>query len=159
MGKRSVRIVAVPKLVTFSMLVLVSAAIGASVWALSGHAYASGRDPLRQLFLGFVQGTSPVPPRSVMLAAVMPFVAHALLFVPWGFLLFAFIDRPSVPRFRNYLLTVLFGLFFALAMVAWQAFLPTPVMKPSDALANACGALAGAALAHLRRRVRVRFEI
>jgi len=43
-------------------------------------------------------------------------------------------------------------------MSAWQEFLPTRVTSPPDALANAAGALAGAALGHARKDVRVRFD-
>jgi VanZ family protein len=43
-------------------------------------------------------------------------------------------------------------------MSLWQQFLPTRVTSLSDALANAAGALAGAALGHARKSVRVRFD-
>jgi VanZ family protein len=158
MGSRGVRIVVVPKWLTAVLLVLVTGVMAASFWALSGRAYASGKHPLRTLLLR-VMRSEPAPSRDVLLAAMMPFAAQALVFVPWGFLFFALIDRPERPRLKTYAVTIGAGLILALCFVAWQTVLPTRVITPYDSIANAAGACAGAALAHLRRGVRIRFEI
>ena len=133
MGKREVRIVLVPKWVTATLLVLVSASMIALVAALSGRAYAS-KLSIRELF------------------------ANALLFMPWGFLAFMVLDRRTRPRSRTYLLTLIGGILFAAAVALWQSFLPTRVMTYGDSLANVAGAILGASIAHLRKRVRMQFD-
>lgn len=133
MGKREVRIVLVPKWATGTLLVLVSAAMIALVAALSGRAYAS-KLSIREL------------------------LANALLFMPWGFLTFMVLDRRTRPRSRTYLLTLIGGILFAAGVALWQSFLPTRVMTYADSLANVAGAFLGASLAHLRKRVHMRFD-
>jgi len=133
MGKREVRIVLVPKWMTATLLVLVSAAMIALVAALSGRAYAS----------------------TLSLRALL---ANALLFMPWGFLTFMVLDRSTRPRSRTYLLTLIGSAIFAAAVALWQSFLPTRVMTYADSVANVAGAFTGALVAHLRKRVRMRFE-
>ena len=88
----------------------------------------------------------------------MPVIANILLFVPWGFLAFVALDSPQRPRRTTYLLTIIGALVVAVALSVWQEFLPTRVTSLPDALANAAGALAGAALGHARKGVRVRFD-
>lgn len=157
MGSKGVRIVVIPKWVTAVLLALVTGGMAAFIWALSGRAYATGSQPLRTLLLR-VMRSGPVPSRAALLAALMPFVAQALLFVPWGFLFFALIDGPERPRLRTYVITVVAGVALAFIFIAWQSFLPTRVITPFDSLASATGACAGAAIAHLRRGVRIQFQ-
>jgi VanZ family protein len=158
MGSRGVRIVVIPKWVTAVLLVLVTGGMAAFFWALSGRAYATGNHPLRNLFLRVLR-SGPAPSRDVLLAAMMPFAAQALIFVPWGFLFFALIDRPERTRARTYAMTVVAGFVLAFLFIAWQAVLPTRVITPFDSLASATGAFLGGTVAHLRRGVRIRFEI
>ncbi len=159
MGSSGVRNVVIPKWVTLVLLVTTAAAMAASVYALSGRAYATGRHPLGNLVVRAVEQRGPSPSGDVVLAASMPFALQALLFLPWGFLCFAFLDRPAIPRSRSYLATLVASLALSWLFVLWQEFLPTQVMTWYDALANAAGACVGASLAHLRRGVRVRFEV
>lgn len=159
MGSSGVRNVVIPKWMTLVLLVTTTAAMAASVYALSGRAYATGKHPLGNLVVRAVEQRGPSPSGDVLLAASMPFALQASLFLPWGFLFFAYLDRPAIPRSRSYLVTLLASLALALLFVAWQEFLPTRVMTAFDAMANGVGALAGASLAHLRRGVRVRFEV
>jgi len=128
MGKREVRIVVVPKWITAALLVITSAAMVALVVALSGRAYAAPALSIREL------------------------VASVLLFMPWGFLAFMFLDRRTRPRSRTYLLALIGGTIFAVSL------LPTRVMTTFDAVANVAGAIGGASLAHLRKSMRVRFD-
>jgi VanZ family protein len=53
---------------------------------------------------------------------------------------------------------VIGALVVALALYVWQTRLPTRVTSLPDALANGAGALAGAALGHVRKGVRIRFD-
>ena len=156
MGKREVHVVPVPKWATVILLVLVSAAMAALIYVLSGRAYANASHPIRDLIVRMLRAGSV--PRPTLLAVLMPVFANVLLFVPWGFLTFVALDSPDRPRRTSYVLTVLSGVVFAALINAWQYTLPTRVTTPADSIANGCGALAGAVLGHLRKMVRVRFE-
>jgi uncharacterized membrane-anchored protein len=146
MGKRHVHVVPVRKPVTAALLVLTSAAMIALIVLLSGRAYpapAALSWPLT---------------RDRMLALLMPVLANMLLFVPWGFLMFVVLDRPTRPRTRTYIVTIAGALAFAVTVHLWQELLPSRVTKASDIIANTLGAASGAILGHMRKGVRVRFD-
>src|SRR6185436_847043 len=124
MGKREVNVIRVPKWATCILLVLVSAGMVAMLAYLSGRAYTSGREPLRDLLLHVMQRGADVT-RNAILAGVMPSIANMLFFMPWGFLMFLALDTPSRARSRTYLITILIGALFAAAMQVTQSFLPT----------------------------------
>ena len=153
MGKREVRVVVVPKGASAALLVAASAAMIGAIAALSGRAYASTPSSVRQLVARMMEHS----PHAI-LVMLMPLVANALLFVPWGFFAFIVLDRAERPRARTYAMTVAGGILFAAAIAAWQSLLPTRVTTITDATANAAGTLAGAWAAHLRKSVRVRFD-
>ncbi|MEO8034280.1 MAG: hypothetical protein ABI837_07585 [Acidobacteriota bacterium] len=156
MGKTEVRVIHVPRAVTVSLLVLVSLAMCGGIYYLSGRAYAKRAvtDAVERIV------ESPRPLTNVrVIAALLPLFADAATFLPWGFLFFASVDTPSRSRSRSYALTFLCALGFAAALALWQAtLLPTRVTTFADALPNALGALCGAAFAHLRKRVRLKFQ-
>lgn len=158
MGRRDVRVIAVPKWATAALLVLVSAAMAALIYALSGRAYVNGEHSIRLLLSRVFHAEGTTVSRSAVLAVLMPVIANILLFIPWGFLAFLAIDTPARPRRITYALTVAGGVIFAVVIELWQYALPTRVTTPADSLANAFGALTGAILGHLRKRVRVRFD-
>ncbi len=157
MGKRELRMIVVPKWATVVLLIVVSAAMAALILYLSGKAYTNGREPLRDLLLRVMQRGGEIP-RHAVLASVMPSIANILFFLPWGFLMFLAVDTPLRSRGKSYLITVIIGALFAIAMEVWQSFLPTRVVGLPDTIANAFGALAGAIVGHLRKRVRVQFD-
>jgi glycopeptide antibiotics resistance protein len=139
MGKREVRVVVVRKPVTIVLLVLVSIAMLALVYGLSGHAFVRTQRSLIDI---------------IALVA-----ANTILFIPWGFLMFISLS-PKKPRASTYVLTVVAGALFSLGVAAWQATEPVlPVTTYSDSIWNVIGTLLGAILAHLRKSVRVRFQI
>ena len=156
MGKREVRVIAVPKWITVTLLVLVSAAMVLLVWLLSGKTYAKQTHPILEAAARILQYRQISS--DALLASLMPAIANILLFVPWGFLMFLALDRPSRPRPQSYVITCAAGIIFAMAVDVWQYSLPTRVTTMADSIANTIGALAGATLGHLRKRVRVRFE-
>lgn len=158
MGKRHVRVIPVRKPATFALLAVVTAAMALLLFVLSGRAYAADRNPLLELTARFLGGGGASVSRDTVLAFLMPVSANILLFVPWGFLAFVGLDTPARPRRTTYLLTIIGALAVAVALAFWQRWLPTRVTAPTDALANAAGALAGAALGHARKSVRVRFD-
>jgi len=159
MGKRHVQVVAVRKPVSFALLALTTALMAGLLYLLSGKAYAADRHPLLELAAGFLGADRPSISRNALLAFLMPVFANVLLFVPWGFLAFVALDAPPRrTRFRTYLMTVAGALVVAGCMYVWQLYLPTRVTTMPDALANGAGALAGAALGHMRKGVRVRFD-
>ena len=157
MAKGEVRTIVVPKWVTIILLVVVSAAMAALIVYLSGKAYTNGREPLRDVLLRLMQRRGEIP-RDAIVASIMPSIANALFFVPWGFLMFLAVDTPSRSRAKSYLITVIAGALFAVAIDVWQSFLPTRVIGLPDTIANAVGALIGAMAGHLRKRVRVQFD-
>lgn len=158
MGKRHVHVIQVPKGVTVALLALTTVAMMALVWFLSGKAYVGDAQPVRDL-LKRVLGSGPrsLSPDAV-LASLTPAIANFLLFVPWGFFAFLAADTASRPRARTYALTVVAAIAFTMAMYYWQAHLPTRVTALPDTIAHTLGALAGAALGHTRKTVRVRFD-
>ena len=159
MGRRQVHIIRVRPPVTIALLALVTAALIALIWFLSGKAYAAETHPMRELLARLLgSGSGPVS-RDAVLAFLMPVLGNILLFVPWGFLMFLALDGRTRTRKVAYFATVIGAVIFATAMVLWQATLPTRVTSLPDTIANALGALAGAALGHARKTVHVQFDI
>lgn len=158
MGKRQVRIVVIRKRVTLALLIVVSALIAALIYALSGKAYATEQEPIIRLALAAVHRQN-APNRAAVLSDLMPVIANVLLFVPWGFLAFLLFDSAARPRTAAYVATIVSGAIFALLLFVWQEFLPTRVTGAFDSLVNVAGAFCGALAGHLRKRVRIQFDI
>jgi VanZ family protein len=157
MGKRHVHVIVVRKGVTYALLGLTTSAMAALLFFLSGKAYVADRHPVRDLLTRLL-GRQALSPDAV-LALLTPAFANMLLFVPWGFLAFVAVDTPSRPRVRSYAVTFAAAIVVALLLYLWQQYLPTRVTALPDTISNALGALAGAALGHARKTVRVRFDI
>lgn len=155
MGKSELRIVVVRKWVTVALLAAVSAAMAASIYWLSGRAYAN-ESTASLVASMLLHGRRPSNDR--LIAGLMPALADVLLFLPWGFLCFVAVDRPSRRRFVAYAVTFGGAIAFASALSAWQLALPTRVTTFTDAATNGVGALAGAVVGHMRKQVRVRFR-
>jgi VanZ family protein len=159
MGKRQVHVIVVRKAVTCALLVLTMLAMVGLLYLLSGKAYAAETDPTRELLARLLGSRRGPVSRNVLLAFLMPVIANVLLFVPWGFLAFVALDSPARSRKATYAITVVAAVIFATAMYLWQLYLPTRVTALPDTVANGAGAFAGAALGHVRKGVRVRFEV
>lgn len=159
MGRRQVHVIRVRTPVTFALLAVVTAAIVALIYFLSGKAYAAETNPIREILARLLGSARGPVSRDALLAILMPVLANILLFVPWGFLAFLALDGRTSSRHATYLFTVIGAVAFAFAMVAWQQTLPTRVTSLPDAFANGVGALAGAALGHARKGIHVRFDI
>lgn len=159
MGKRQVHVIRVRKPVTLLLLVLTSVGMASLLYFLSGKAYAADTHPIRELLSRLLgSGRAPVS-RDALLAFLMPVLGNALLFVPWGFLAFVALDSPSRPRKLSYAITIVAATLFAVAMFLWQQLLPTRVTSLLDTVANGVGAFGGAALGHLRKGVRIHFDV
>lgn len=159
MGKKQVRVIVVRKWVTALLLVSTMAAMAALLYLLSGKAYAADTHPVRDLLARVLGSGREAIPRDALLAILMPIIANILLFVPLGFFTFVTLDTPSRPRKVTYFMTVVMAIIFATALFLWQQILPTRVTKLPDTVANGVGALAGAALGHARKGVRIRFDL
>lgn len=158
MGRRQVQIIRVRTPVTFALLALATIAIASLIYFLSGKAYAAETHPIREILARLLgSGRGPVS-RDALLAFLMPVLANVLLFVPWGFLAFLALDGRTRSRRAAYLWTIIGAVAFGAAMVLWQQTLPTRVTSLPDTIANGLGALAGAALGHARKSVRVQFD-
>jgi glycopeptide antibiotics resistance protein len=156
---RSVRTITISRPTTIALLVVVTVAIALiTLWA-SGKAYAKV-DPvpfhdLRVLGDKLAEGPVRFP---TLVALLSPMILNVLLFMPWGFLAFIALDTQSRPALQSYLLTILLALGLSLAIEATQYFLPDRVTDINDVIWNSVGALGGAFVGHLRKRVRVAFE-
>ncbi|HVG25134.1 MAG TPA: VanZ family protein [Thermoanaerobaculia bacterium] len=158
MGKRQVHAIAVRKPVTFALLALTTALMVTLLYLLSGRAYAADRSPLWELAARMLGARREQVSRDALLAFLMPVIANVLLFMPWGFLAFVGLDSPRRARRHTYFMTMIGALVVAGCMYVYQEFLPTRVTSPPDAIANGAGALAGAALGHARKGMRIRFD-
>ncbi len=156
MGKRDVRVVVIRKRTTLALLLLVLAGMAGLLYFLSGKAYARDAHPAAEMLLRLVRRDDPT--RHALLVALMPVIANALLFVPFGFLVFIALDSPARSRVRTYGMTIALGVMFAGLMQLWQYVLPTRVISHVDMFANALGAFTGAIGGHLRKRLYVRFD-
>lgn len=157
MAKAHVYVVPVSRRATFLLLVLVMIGMASLFYFLAGKAYVDNSHLARMVLLQLFGGDRRFSGQT-LLAALMPVVANVFLYVPWGFLMFVLLDRPTRPRRRSYAIACCGGLILAAVMQIWQAFLPTRVTTLADALANTAGAVVGAALGHLRKEVRFQFE-
>lgn len=158
MGKRHVHVIVVRKGVTWALVGLITIAMASLLYFLSGKAYAAHTHPVRTLLARLLGSERETLSPDAVLSLLTPAIANLLLFVPWGFFTFVAVDTPSRPRARTYAVTFVLAIVFALAMYLWQRYLPTRVTTLPDTIANALGALAGAALGHARKSVRVRFD-
>ncbi|HWS71265.1 MAG TPA: VanZ family protein [Thermoanaerobaculia bacterium] len=144
---------------TILLLFAVTAAILVTTISLSGKSY-SKVDPVpfedvRHLAERLAHRATSTQILAVM---VMPIVANVLLFVPWGFLMFITLYTLERPTVQTYVLTILLGLSFTLAIEGWQYFLPSRVADINDVIWNTVGTVLGAILGHARQRVRFEFE-
>ncbi len=156
-GKAEVSVIVVPRAVTAAILILVSAAMVALIYFLSGHATMNDRVSLPELVSLIRRYDRGSISNVAVFASVAPAIADILLFLPWGALAFLTVYADN-RRGQTYLLTLAAGVAFALGLVAWQNRLPTRVTGLYDAAWSCVGCLAGAILGDLRKRVRIRFE-
>ncbi len=159
MASRGIRTVTISRPTTVILLVLATVAIAIATLWLSGRAY-SKVDPvpfhqLKVLEQRLTEGPVSFP---TFVALVSPMLFNVLLFLPWGFLMFVALDTPDRPAAQSYLLTLLLGMGLSAAVEMAQYFLPTRVTDINDVIWNSVGAVAGAVLGHLRKRVRISFE-
>jgi glycopeptide antibiotics resistance protein len=158
MGSRELHVVRVPRAVTVVLLILVSLVILVLIWFLSGKAvYREVSSPVH-LLRALLRYDRTGAGRANVLASAAPAIAGVLLFVPWGALAFLAFDRVGWSRATTYALTLTVGVTFALGVSAWQEWLPTRITGWLDVFWNVLGAMAGAVVGHLRRRVWIRFE-
>lgn len=153
------REIAVRKPVTVLMLLAVTMAIIAiTVW-MGGKSYENF-DPIPFDDLRYLAKRFEERPISTHILAliVVPMIANVLLFVPWGFLTFIALYTVDRPTLQTYVLTILLGLSFTLAVESWQYFLPSRVADINDVIWNTSGTILGALLGHARLRVRFEFE-
>ena len=158
MGKRHVHVIEVRRGVSIALLFLVTVAMAALLYFLSGKAYAADSHPVRDLLARALGSGRKSLSADAILASLTPAIANMLLFVPWGFLAFVAADTSSRPRARTYAAAIIGAVVFAALLHLWQTYLPTRVTAWPDLIFNALGAFAGAALGHARKTVRVRFD-
>jgi glycopeptide antibiotics resistance protein len=145
--------------ITVLLLLLVTVSIILLTAWMEGKSY-SKVDPVPFQGIRFLMNRLGSQPMSTQILAVIivPMIANVLLFVPWGFLTFISLYSVDRPTLQTYILTIMLGFSFTLAIEAWQYFLPTRVADINDVIWNTVGTIAGATLGHLRLRVRFEFE-
>lgn len=151
--------VTITRPITVILLLGVTMAIVAvTVW-VAGKSYSKVDplpfDDLRQLSQRLA--TRPISTH-ILAVIVVPILGNILLFVPWGFLMFVSLYTLERPTVQTYMLTILLGLSFTLAIEAWQYFLPSRVVDVNDVIWNTVGTILGAILGHMRLRVRFEFQ-
>jgi glycopeptide antibiotics resistance protein len=156
--KETIRTVTVPRGVTITLLVALSAVMAGLIAGLSGRAYLGARLTIPEVISFIHQYDAGTVSNDALLATAAPGIADMLFFMPWGAIAFLAFDGGEQHRMRTYLLTLAVGVTFALCLVAWQSTLPTRVTGWDDAGWNMLGCLTGALAGHLRKRVRVRFD-
>ena len=154
-----VRNLLVPRFVTILLLLLVTVAIASVTIYASGKSYTKVEplpfDELRHL----ANRVSHRPVSTHILAVIIvPIIGNVLLFMPWGFLTFISLYTVERPTIQTYVLTILLGFTFTVAIEAWQYFLPSRVADINDVIWNTVGTVLGAILGHMRLRVRFEFE-
>jgi VanZ family protein len=153
------REVVLRKPITVALLLATTLAIiTITIW-MAGKSYSS-LDPFPFDDLRYLSRRLAERPISTHILAVIvvPMIANVLLFVPWGFFTFITFYTVERPTLQTYVLTILLGLSFTLAIEAWQYFLPSRVADASDVIWNTSGTVLGALLGHARLRVRFEFE-
>ncbi|HYC92563.1 MAG TPA: VanZ family protein [Thermoanaerobaculia bacterium] len=153
------REVVIKKPVTILLLLVTTLTIvSITVW-MAGKSYENF-DPIPFDDLRYLARRLNERPISTHILAVIvvPMIANVLLFVPWGFLAFITFYTVERPTLQTYVLTILLGFSFTLAIEAWQYFLPSRVADINDVIWNTCGTIAGALLGHARLRLRLEFE-
>ena len=152
------RVIVVPRGVTIALLVLTTAGMVATLFLLSGRARLRGRMSIPEvvsLVRRYDQGELG---NVAVLASIAPAIADALFFLPWGALAFLSFDGSPERRGRTYAVVAGLGVAFALVLAAWQEMMPMQVTGWDDVSWNWIGCLTGATLAHLRKRIRLRFQ-
>jgi glycopeptide antibiotics resistance protein len=152
------RDVVIRKPLTIALLMVATAAIIAiTVW-MAGKSYETLNptpfDDIR--FLARRLALRPISTH-VLAVLVVPMIANVLLFVPWGFLTFITFYSIERPTMQTYVLTILLGFSFSLAIEGYQYFLPSRVADINDVIWNTAGTILGALLGHARLRVRFEF--
>lgn len=159
MGKAEIRVVRVPRAVTLAGLVVLTAAMAALIYFLTGRAYLHGEHTSLADVIAIIRRYDVGTPSTTLIANFAPIITNILFFIPWGAMAFLSFDRARWPRIVTYLVTLAVGAAFASALVAWQTQLPTRVTGWTDAAWNLVGVAIGAIGGHLRKRVRVRFAM
>ena len=145
--------------ITILLLLAVTVTIAALTTSITGKSY-SKVDPvpfedLRHLMHRLEHKQLATSTVSLI---VMPVIGNTLLFLPWGFLLFISLYAVDRPTLQTYVLTILLGISFSMAIEAVQYFLPSRVADVNDIIWNSAGTLLGALLGHARLRLRFEFE-
>jgi glycopeptide antibiotics resistance protein len=92
------------------------------------------------------------------LYAIVGIVGNLAMFAVWAFLLWKFLDGPGRSAARNHVDALLAGTLFSVGIETVQLFLPTRAADVNDVFWNVLGTIAGCALAHLHRNIRLDWQ-
>ena len=112
-------------------------------------------DDIQRLFLRAGRGGYL---SNAFLYAIVGIVGNLAMFATWAFLLWKFLDGPGRSAARNHADVLLAGTLFSVGIETVQLFLPTRASDVNDVFWNVLGTIAGCAVAHLHRDVRLDWE-
>lgn len=159
MAKKRTATLAISKKVTALLFVLTTGALVTVTVFLSGKTYRKvDPEPFRELRILQEKFNEGALPFRVIVELGMPIIMNMLIFMPWGFFLFILLDDEERMVIESYVLVFMLSFGFSSLVEAWQYFLPTRVMDINDVIWNVSGALIGAVLGHVQKRVRFDFE-
>lgn len=159
MARKRTSTLAISKRVTAVLFLLTTAALITVTVLLSGKTYRKvDPEPFRELRILQEKFNEGALPFRVVVELGMPIIMNMLIFMPWGFLLFILLDDDERMAIESYVLVFMLSFGFSSLVEAWQYFLPTRVMDINDVIWNVSGALIGAVLGHVQKRVRFDFE-
>jgi glycopeptide antibiotics resistance protein len=92
------------------------------------------------------------------LYAIVGIVGNLAMFAVWAFLFWKFLDGPGRTAARNHADTLLAGTLFSVGIETVQLFLPTRAADVNDVFWNVLGTIAGCALAHFHRNIRLDWQ-
>jgi len=95
---------------------------------------------------------------NAFLFALVGIAGNLFLFAVWGFLAWKFLDDSRRRPLRTHLDVVFFGALLSVGIETTQAFLPTRAADVNDVFWNVLGTIAGSALAHLDRNVKLEWD-
>ena len=90
--------------------------------------------------------------------ALVGIAGNLLLFAIWGFLAWKFLDEAKRSPLRNHLEVVFIGTLLSIGIETAQVFLPTRAADVNDVFWNVLGTIAGSALAHADRNLKLEWD-
>ncbi len=93
-----------------------------------------------------------------LMYAILGIAGNLAMFAVWAFLLWKLLDAPGRSAARNHVDILLAGTLFSIGIETVQIFLPTRAADVNDVFWNVLGTIAGSAMAHFHRNIRLDWQ-